>query len=130
MTIRSLKQHGYLMVDHRASPGLPEDIARNSGYDPKFAGEGKLFEADTLTCAHCKCAVIKNPFRTRERAKCSKCGYHYICDLCAAEMLWPDYSHTPYDKRVELVLNGVGYAQVPLGSPPALILPSTMNEEP
>jgi hypothetical protein len=110
------KQQGYLLVDHRASPGLPEDIARQCGYDPKLAGEGKVFEADTLTCAHCKTAVIKNPLRTRARAACHKCNYHYVCDLCAIEMRKADYVHAPFEAQVE-----IGMA---LGSPPKLLMPA------
>lgn len=91
-------REGYLMVDHRASPGLPEDIARASGYDPLHCKEGKLFEAATLTCAHCKVGVVKNPKRVRERALCFKCGVKYICDFCAADMQRADYEHTPFEK--------------------------------
>lgn len=100
-----MKDGGYLMVDHRASPGLPEDVARNAGYDPKHCGEGKLFEAASLTCSHCKCAVVKNPLRQRERSTCPKCNFHYICDLCAAETREPDYTHSPFDKIVDVHMN-------------------------
>lgn len=112
-------REGYLLVDHQASPGLPEDIARLVGYDPALCGEGKRFEAATLTCSHCKCAVVKNPLRTRERHQCHKCGPHYVCDLCAFRMSLPDYDHTPFDKIIDLTLD-----QKPiLGSPHTLILP-------
>lgn len=115
-----MKEHGYLMVDHRASPGIPEDIARQVGYDPRLAGEGKLFEASTLTCSHCKCAVVKNPLRTRERHNCMKCGGHYICDGCAFQATLPDYTHTPFDKFVDDTLRVAA-----LGSPPPLLTPTT-----
>ncbi len=118
MTIQSLKQQGYLMIDHRASPGLPEDIAIKTGLDPKSCGEGKLFEADTLTCRHCKTVAVKNPLRIRERASCSKCGHHYICDFCATDMLRADYSHTPFEALVEATAK-----VMTLGSPPKLIMP-------
>lgn len=118
MTIQSLKQQGYLMIDHRASPGLPEDVAIKCGYDPKLSGEGKLFEADTLTCKHCKTTQLKNILRTRERASCYKCGYRYICDFCAADMLRPDYSHTPFEALVEATAKAMI-----IGSPPKLIMP-------
>ena len=110
-------REGYLLVDHQASPGLPEDVARLSGYDPRLCGEGKRFEAATLTCSHCKCAVVKNPLRTRERHHCFKC-HHYICDLCAFRMSLPDYDHTPFDKVIDLILD-----QGAMGSPRALLLP-------
>ena len=123
--IRSLKQQGYLMIDHRASPGLPADLAAKLGLDPKYCGEGKLYEADTLTCAHCKTSQIKNTLRTRERASCRKCNNHYICDFCAAGMLRPDYSHIPYEKKVELVLSGFTTPDIH----PQLILPPTIHRE-
>jgi hypothetical protein len=116
------KQQGYLLVDHQASPGLPEDVALAAGYDPLMCREGKRFEADTLTCSHCKCAVVKNPLRTRERAHCFKCN-HYVCDICAFKATMPDYTHTPFDKVIEVTLTRAamnGYAG--LGSPPSLLL--------
>jgi hypothetical protein len=94
-------REGYLLVDHRASPGLPEEVARQVGYDPRFCQEGKLFEAASLTCSHCKGVVVKNPLRTRERHTCMRCGGHYICDGCAFEATLPDYVHTPFDKVID-----------------------------
>lgn len=115
-----IQSKGYLIIDHRASPGLPESLALKLGLDPKQVGEGRYYEADTLTCVHCKTVQIKNLFRTRERANCSKCGDHYICDLCAAAMRRSDYDHTPYDKLVDKVLNAAAKGQ-PLGSPQKLL---------
>ena len=109
---------GYLMINHQFSPGIPEDIAQKIGMPPELVAEGKMLEAATLTCAHCKTAVMKNPLRVRERENCPKCGFHYICDFCAAEMRKPDYSHTPYEATVERRLN-----ELALGSPPKLIMP-------
>ena len=114
---------GYLLVDHQASPGLPEDVARASGYDPRYCGEGKIFEADTLTCSHCKGTWVKNLLRTRERAKCHKCGYKYVCDGCAVAMNDPNYSHLPYERMADLVLDHAAKGVV-LGSPHELLLAS------
>lgn len=94
------------MIDHRASPGLPDDVALAAGYDPKQVGEGKFFETASLTCAHCKVVVVKNPLRVRARANCPKCGHHYICDICDFKSTLPDYSHLPYDKFVDLTIDG------------------------
>lgn len=116
-------REGYLMVDHRASPGLPEDVARKVGYDPRFCQEGKLFEAASLTCSHCKGVVVKNPLRTRERHNCMKCGGHYICDGCAFEATVSDYVHTPFDKVIDDTLR-----QAALGSPPELLMSSPAKE--
>lgn len=127
------RKEGYIFVDHRASPGLPEDIARRSGYDPAQCREGKLFEAATLTCCHCKVAAVKNPLRTRERENCPKCGNHYVCDFCAAEMRKPDYDHLPYEKYMDLSFEGKllpQYGTQQMGaSPPALILPPDFIRE-
>ena len=76
------------MVDHRASPGLkPSDLV-SAGFNPVQAsalavGEGKLFEAATLTCGHCNGTVIKNPARQRARGHCMKCN-NFVCDGCDA----------------------------------------------
>lgn len=114
-------REGYLMIDHRVSPGLPEDIARWTGLDPKHCGEGKLLEAATLTCAHCKTVVVKNPLRVRERARCFKCN-HYVCDNCYAEMQMPGYNHLPFEALVEIEQRAVqkGVQQF-LGTPQELL---------
>lgn len=98
------KQMGYIMIDHRASPGLPEDVARWAGYDPKDCGEGKIFEANTATCSHCKSCVVMNPLRSRARAKCFECDNlegHYICDGCDFVRNQPGYVHTPFTKYID-----------------------------
>jgi hypothetical protein len=111
-----VKQMGYLSVDHRASPGLPENIARQSGYVPELCREGKVFEADTMTCAHCKGVVVKNQLRTRERNYCSRCSGHYICDGCAYIASQPNYVHTPFEKVVEEIKKQI----IIMGSPNTL----------
>ncbi len=124
-------REGYLLVDHSASPGLPEDVARASGYDPAWAKGGKKFEAATLTCRHCKSSVVKNPWRTRERASCSKCGYAYICDLCEGNSRLPGYDHMPFEKYADLCNAGKTPTLIrmpDLGSPPQLILPPSLRE--
>jgi len=114
------QREGYLIVDHSASPGLPEDIARQAGYDPKHCGEGKTFEAATLTCAHCKIVSVKNPLRTRERVKCAKCAGRYICDLCAIDAQSPTYLHLPFEKLADITLD-LAEKGVVLGSPQELL---------
>lgn len=109
-----MKQMGYLMVDHRASPGLTAQEALAAGYDPRLSGEGKVYEADTMTCAHCKNVVVKNPFRTRDRPYCYQCD-HYICDICAINAKTSDV-HMPFAKLIDLTLK-----QAILGSNPALL---------
>jgi hypothetical protein len=114
------QREGYLMIDHRASPGIPEDVAVRIGMDPKQVAEGKLFETATLTCCHCKGTVLRNVWRTRPRYDCPKCGHKYLCDGCAAATRMPDYDHTPFEKLVDDTLNAAAKGMV-LGSPPGLL---------
>ena len=79
------------MVDHRASPGLPNN---------PLMGEGTLFEAKTNHCSHCGTVVIMNPLRTRERSFCVSCN-KYICDNCGISMRLPDYIHKTYKQQLE-----------------------------
>jgi hypothetical protein len=83
---------GELEVNHQASPGLPESIARRWNYDPLLCREGKVMRAATLGCPHCGSVVVLNPQRTRDRSHCMKCN-RYICDWCKAAMDDPDYVH-------------------------------------
>jgi hypothetical protein len=104
MSLKSLKRfEGELTIDHRAGNGLPEHIARMCGYEPSAVKGGKLFEAATITCKHCKGAWVKNPDRIRPREFCRKCD-HYICDGCAYEATQPDYIHRSFEKVAELAL--------------------------
>lgn len=114
------KQAGYLFVDHRASPGLPEDVALAAGYDPKLCREGKIYEADTMACSHCPNVVLKNPLRERERHYCAKCSGHYICDPCAYMATLPDYVHTPFRQIIDMVKEQQA-KQPQLGSPMQLL---------
>jgi hypothetical protein len=105
------KQMGEITVDHRASPGLPEDVAIWAGYDPKQCGEGKVFVQDILHCSHCDCIVVKNNARTRERALCMECDNrtgHYICDSCDYIRKQPGYVHFPYRKYIDDYLHVAG----------------------
>lgn len=68
------KHYGYLLVDHRASPGIPGEPGM---------GPGSVFEADTIACNHCSVPVVMNPLRQRERFFCPRCN-QYCCDICAA----------------------------------------------
>jgi len=98
---------GELMVDHRASPGLPEHVARQAGYDPKQTGEGKLFEAALMGCNHCGNFFIKNPERQRSRASCVKCGTtRYICDWCDEVRREPGYVHREFRELLALIQSG------------------------
>jgi hypothetical protein len=96
---------GEIFVDHRASPGIPPDIARRLGYAPEQVAEGTVFEAPTLGCTHCGSNVVLNPLRTRERAYCMSCN-SYICDWCEAARREPDYVHRTINHIKEMVGSG------------------------
>ena len=113
------RKDGYLMVDHRFSPGLPEDVARASGYDPRFTREGQLFEAATMFCPHCGVTLVKNPLRKRDREYCRLCD-HYICDICHIIRTAPDYKHVPYVQLRDMVL-ALGEKGETIGSPQELL---------
>jgi len=82
MTVRSKRsREGYMMLDHRASPGLSEFHTWNDDLPPgSLTG---LFEGPTYTCSHCTRVVVMEPQRTRERSFCMGCA-HNICDDCGA----------------------------------------------
>lgn len=70
---------GYLLIDHRHSPGLTPGEVPDMGLDAPIVGAGQLYESATITCSHCQVTVVLNPLRTRERGYCTKCD-HYVCD--------------------------------------------------
>jgi hypothetical protein len=112
----SLARHeGYLLIDHRFSPGVPEDIALKSGYDPKMLREGQVLECATIHCAHCLGAVVKNPMRIRERGYCTKCD-KYLCDHCDAKRNAPDYVHASGEQVSDTIINAAINGTI-LGSP-------------
>lgn len=83
--MKSKRSHeGYLLMNHRDSPGLSPDFlvaaSQRSSAPPLPAAAGRgLFEAPTITCSHCQKVVVINPVRNRDRAYCAKCD-HYLCD--------------------------------------------------
>jgi hypothetical protein len=99
---RRYHEGGYLVIDHRASPGMTAEEARLIGFNPNEVKEGCILERSTLTCSHCGTAVIKNPDRVRPRENCSKCN-HYICDGCYTKMQLPDYVHIPFVALIDLM---------------------------
>lgn len=73
---------GYLMIDHRDSPGLTPDEAAQAPGGVAAAGS-TLLERDVMHCTHCQRMVVLHSARVRDRAYCPKC-HHYICDGCEA----------------------------------------------
>lgn len=105
MTFLKTSHDGYLMVDHRASPGIPEAQAIRMGLDPAGVREGKVYETATLGCPHCGAHVVLNPLRTRERGHCFSCN-RYVCDVCTIAMREPDYVHHTAIELAEIVASG------------------------
>lgn len=73
------RHEGYLLIDHRESPGLSDETSLDFGR-PAGSGRG-LFEAPTITCNHCQKVLVVNPLRNRVRGYCPKCD-RYVCDEC------------------------------------------------
>lgn len=108
---RSLE--GEILIDHRASPGLPPEFAVWMGVDPKLVAKGQVFEAPIFTCAHCQAGVIINPDRSRPREVCLKCGGKYICDECAAVMHHTLRCHS-FARRLDQVREELEHGTSPL----------------
>ncbi|HSW91830.1 MAG TPA: hypothetical protein VLG09_04245 [Candidatus Saccharimonadales bacterium] len=119
------RPEGYVMVDHRASPGIPADIAEKMGLDPKLFCEGALFEAATKRCCHCPSVVILKHDRVRERGHCRQCN-DYVCDACVAASKMPDYVHMNYREVVDKVVSGKFVLSGPT-SLPVLTRKETVN---
>lgn len=111
------RNDGYLLIDHRDSPGVPAEVLQAANL-PIAAGRG-LFEAKSMYCPHCGGHVVKNPARTRPREYCKACN-HYVCDACHAASTAPSYTHRTFDELTELVQSG-RYTLAGTASAPILI---------
>jgi hypothetical protein len=79
------KDEGWLMIDHRESPGVTDN--EMIGFNPDFwpgAGKG-LTECPICICGHCQRTMIIKPDRTREFPYCRSCDDD-ICEACAWTM--------------------------------------------
>lgn len=73
------RHEGYLIIDHRDSPGVPSQLTHSLDKFFPDVRQGMTFESATVTCCHCNAVVILNPDRTRPRGYCAKCD-QYVCD--------------------------------------------------
>lgn len=91
-------QEGYLLVDHRNSPGIRDSDLTPAARAAGFQATQGLFESPTIRCAHCGTMVIINPNRTRGRHYCQPCD-HYVCDQygCVTNC-------TPLKKQIDDIL--------------------------
>ena len=81
----SLRSHeGVLLVDHRASPGLPDGVVVPQGMPPG-SGHG-VFECATFTCSHCE-KVVAIMDRKKADAICGFCSgcNHRLCTACTTK---------------------------------------------
>lgn len=101
----SLKDHsGYLIIDHKDSPGIsPEEIPDRLKKSTIAVQKGQVYEADIQQCTHCQRGVILNTERIRERGYCPYC-YHYICDSCR-EMLDITGQCIPFKKVLDAIVD-------------------------
>lgn len=82
--MKTKKNHeGYVLIDHRNSPGITQEFIRDNNLDAPAVGAGVVFESALMVCHHCGADVILNPNRSRERGWCYNCD-RYICDTCTA----------------------------------------------
>ena len=105
MSIGQGKYEGEIMIDHRASPGLPAEMAQKLGLEPRQFGEGAVFEGAVLACIHCGGLQLKNPDRKRPRNFCMSCS-RYICDICAAVSKQAGYVHRNINEISDMVESG------------------------
>lgn len=108
-------REGYICVDHRWSPGLPDDVAASVdmlGYNRD------LYESAVARCNHCEAQVVLNPKRSRERGYCRRCD-SYLCDACEFERT-RTLQCVPFEKKVEEMLKAA-VQQAP--EAPKILLP-------
>jgi len=99
MTLRRLE--GELLIDHTASPGIPEDLANKwRAQGVAVAAAGEKLEVATYTCRHCQVIVIMNANRTLDRNVCRKC-MAVVCDRpsCVLEC-------QPFARIIERAMSG------------------------
>jgi hypothetical protein len=92
---------GELLIDHSASPGIPEDLAAQWAAQGVAVAPGSTrLETATYTCRHCGTVVILNPQRTRDRNVCRSC-MAVVCDRPTCVL-----NCQPFDRLIEEVVAG------------------------
>jgi hypothetical protein len=98
MTVFSKRdREGYLLVDHRDSPGITAGQAAKVGSE-LVVGPGERLETPTYTCCGCTAVVIIRPDRSRLRTYCRQCD-SYMCDKCSL-VAKVSGQHVPFSKFV------------------------------
>lgn len=86
--MRLQDREGYMLIDQRDAPRLPDDVLRSCGLGD-IDMRAKVVELPTFWCPHCTAHVVQNPKRntvSMPRHFCRKCG-RLICDGCHAIMV-------------------------------------------
>lgn len=96
---------GYLLIDHRESPGITQAEAAQAGRGTIPVGKGMRFESATTSCSNCRRLIVINPLRTRERFYCQKCD-SYHCDECAGLTKITGVCKTMKQRLDEFIDNG------------------------
>lgn len=91
---------GYLLIDHRESPGITPEQAAAAGHGTIAVPAGKKLECATYNCSHCTRLVIMNPQRTRSRGYCPKCNRN-VCDQCEANRVASGGACKPFSQLVD-----------------------------
>ena len=92
---------GWLMLDHRDSPGFSEAEMRKA--NPRLkptAGKG-LYETNVVHCRHCQKGLIVHPLLMADLPYCHLCDA-YICESCKVTMA-ASGQHMPFDKLADLI---------------------------
>lgn len=113
-----MKNEGYLIIDHTASPGLTAEDFRKVGITEEGLhkmglsmaefGEGKRLERATIRCCHCGQQQFVNSARVRPRNFCRTCpeGQDYICDDPKCH-----FDCRPYRKMLDDLQNDLAKAE-------------------
>lgn len=113
------RHEGYLMLDHRGTEGVPDEVMRSCGLP---AGSGhKLYECPSFTCSHCQRVVIMDARRTNSRGYCKKCD-HYVCDNCETIRVASGGMCKTFSQQVDELLNAAE-KQATTQDPRTIVLP-------
>lgn len=108
------RREGYLLIDHRNSPGVSPEYLRSAGLDPNMAVEGgATLEAATMQCRHCQRTIVRRVERARARHYCSACD-GYICDDCELHRKLT-LTCTPFTKKLDLANDRLAHG-LPIGN--------------
>lgn len=94
------RSEGYLLIDHRNSPGISEADAmrlRKLGHNCPVMREGSVTEYATKRCCHCYTPTIYNP--KKHHGHCRKCD-DFVCAGCTMRG-----GCTPMQKQIDLTFS-------------------------